>query len=441
MWGAELFGPNESERLYEALRVLRWSAGFRSAEDGALTWVQQQRAYGHGGSYNVGPVTPNTGRQQFLGIQNHASLPKQVEYLLVRIHQIAPAVTCVVVCFVLRDEAAAWYQRQLNQDRHSRRERGPRWSVRHWDPSHIKQRAVELVRERLSIIVDDWFKENLPGYFAGSRQSLHIPSAELLSTDSVDVFQLGEPKLDFDWRRIIVNAAAHEVWTCKDLQGLRFVVRPPRWPREQEHRLLASVVPRCLPEKRVEMYGGGPSATVAICHEALEGTLAYFATLAFLTEVSRDLKGTREELNLSHANRATLHTIDRIQGYFDRNAGVPAVARELRAATKRPGLVEHYCEAFIAPPWKSDGPSREFAKELRERLHASATALIEDESATREHFQQLSTILSIRESVRTQRRLELVTIAALLVAAVTLVATIPDNWIAKVRGLLAAIQP
>lgn len=441
VWGVELFGPNESERLYKALGALCWTAGFRSSDDGALTWVQQQRAYGRGGTYNVGPVTSSTGRLQFVGSRNHASLPKQVEYLLVHMHQIVPAVTCMVVCFVLKDEPAAWYRRELNLDRRSRSERGPRWSLTRWDPSHIKQRAVEGVRERINAIVDDWFKENLPGYFAGSHQSRRRPIVELLSTESKDLFSLSQPGLDFDWRRIIVNAVPHEVWTSKDLQGLRFVVQRPRWPREQEHRLIACVVPRSLPSKHIEMYGGGASATVAICHEALEGTLAYFGTLAFLTEVSRDLKGTREELNLARSSRATLRTIDRIRQYFDRNAGVPAVARELRDATSKRGLVEHYCEVFTAQPWKDDGTSRVFAKELRERLHASATALIEDEAATREHFQQLSTILSIRESVRAQRRMEFVAIAALLVAAVTLVVEMPDNWMAKLWRLLAAIQP
>jgi hypothetical protein len=419
VWGVELFGPNESDRLYEALRVLGWSAGFGAAEDGALTWVQQQRSYGHGGTYNVGVVTQNSNTQKFLGVQNRASLPEDVEYLLVSFHQIVPTVTCVVVCFVLKEEATTRYEQELNLVRTSRRERSTRWSISRVDPSHLKQRAVEAVRRRFRRTVTEWFKRNLPGYFSHSSLPQRFPTAELLCTKLEDVFVEKKHGIHFDWRRIISNVAPQEIWASKDSSGLRFTLHQERWPRAHENFLIASTSLQSLPEDRIRMYGGGAGSIVAICHESLEGTLARFAVSAFLAEVAHDLKNTREELSLSKSNRKTVRTIDRVQRFFDRNAGVPAVVRELRDLTKTSGFFEHYCEHFTAEPWRNDQPNREFAKELREGVYVRASTLIEDESSTREHFGQLSAILSIRESVRAQRKMEVLTFVALFVATVS----------------------
>lgn len=440
VWGVELFGPNESDSLYEALRVLGWSAGFSAAEGEALTWVQQQRAYGHGGTYNVGVVTQGSNPQKFLGGRNNASFPEDVEYLLVRLHQFVPAVTCVLVCFVLKEEATTRYEQELNLIRTSRSERITRWGVTHLEPVHLKQRAVESVRGHFRRTVNEWFNQNLPGYFARSNLPQRFPIAELLTTRLDDVFAENHRQIHLDWRRIISNVASHEIWTSKNTSGLRFTMKQERWPREQENSLIACASLQSFPEERIRIYGGGARAIVACCHEALEGTLACFAVSAFLAEVARDLKSTREELSLSKSNRKTMRTIDRIQRFFDRNAGVPAVVRELRDLTKARGFFEHHCGDFTAAPWMNEKTSREFAKELREGIHFRASALIEDESSTREHFEQLSTILSIRESVRTQRSMEFLTIVALLVATVSLVAAVPDGWVAKLKMLFANLQ-
>lgn len=440
VWGVELFGPNESDRLYEALRLHGWSAGLGEAEDGALTWVQQQRTYGHGGNYNVGIVTRSTNSNRFLGVRNHASLPEDVEYLLVRLHQVVPAVTCVVVCFVLKEAATTRYEQELNLDRTTKRERKARGIVSYLEPTHVKQRAIEGVRGDFRRMVSGWFMQNLPGYFAHSNLPQRFPTAELLSTRSEDVFTEKPGKVHFDWRKILANVAAHEIWTSSYTSGLRFVAQREIWPRERENSLIACASLQSLPEERIKMYGGNAGAIVAICHESLEGCLAYFAINAFLAEVARDLKTSREELSLSKSNRKTIRTIDRIQRFFDRNAGAPAVARELRDLTKAPGNVEHYCGDFTAEPWTNDRPSREFGKELREHVHFRASALIEDESSTREHFEQLSTILSIRESVRAQRKMEVFTIAALLVATVSFAAAVPDDWTAKLKVVVANVQ-
>lgn len=49
-----------------------------------------------------------------------------------------------------------------------------------------------------------------------------------------------------------------------------------------------------------------------------------------------------------------------------------------------------------------------------------ATRLVQDEAVMREHFAQLSSILSIGENVKVQHRMELLTVVAVTVAVLSL---------------------
>lgn len=434
LWGVEVFGPNESDRLYEALKKLNWSAGIAGREGGgALAWVEQQRSYGWGGNYNVGLVIRPGQQRKFLGVSNQADLPDGVDHLLVRIHQICPSVTCLVVCFVLDGEAATCYEQELNLERRTRLRRGARWWVTQLNPSHIKQEAIEARRSNLRRSVCDWFHEKIPGYFATSRLADCLPFAELLTVSVDDVFTALPTRVLFDWRRILVNPARHEVWTCQNSTPLRFALDRSVWPEEQRNILVASLSPSSIPAERLKMYGG-PNGVVHICNEELDGLLPFVAALAYLVENSRELKQAREELRLSKSRRKTLRSIKRIQQFFDRSAGVPAVAREICRSVERPGALWHYCEKFTAPNWGRETTERDFAEELRKILHHTASTLLEDESSTREHFSQLSSVLSIRESIGAQRRMELLTMAALLVAGLSFAAAWPETWNTSIKS-------
>jgi hypothetical protein len=436
-WGMEVFGPSESDQLYESLKRLGWSAGMGSAEGEALAWVRQQRTYGQGGWYNVGVVDRGDAPSR-PGVTNRGHLPDGVEFLVVRLIQITPTVTCAVICFSLDDDRARTYERELNLDRRSRMDRlGKRiWEL---SPYHVKERAIRAARKRLRESIRLWFHEHLPGYFSTSVAPDRFPLAELLTTESSELLPesrgLGG---DGKWRRLIANPWSHEVWSSEELNGLRFTMQLGGWREgEDENFLLAHMATGRLPAKAVDKYGRHPGSIPFMANEELDGALAYFGIEAFLTEAAKDLKATREALNLSKGKQGTLRTIELVRCFFDRNAGVPAIARELRDMAAGPRALEHYGGKFTAPNRSPDGASRSFASELREGMHHRADQLLAEESATREHFGQLASILSTRESIRAQRRMEILTIAALVVAAASLAAALPDSWKDVAAHLLA----
>ena len=195
-----------------------------------------------------------------------------------------------------------------------------------------------------------------------------------------------------------------------------------------------------VPEESLKYMGGRERGSyVAYCHERLDGILSNYAGVAFLKEVSKDLKISRADLKISRLrHRSGVHVLERIQSFFDRSLGTPAVATELRDRSKHPRLYQHECSRFIFPKWTKDEEQREIAKVLCEQTHFLATRVIAEEHSTREHFEQLSSILSVRESIKAQRRMEWLTVVALVVATGSLIVALnpTKDWPSQIRSYL-----
>lgn len=449
VWGMELFGPAEVEQLYEKLARLRWSAGFaRSKAGGALDWVRHQRAYGgDGGWYNVGAVAEHGNGQRFMMLSNYASLPVEVDYLLVRIFQSTPSLTCVLVGFVLKERGANNYQIELSRDRRTVRERSKhRWFISILDPAHLKKRSIEQARSKIQDMVGRWFGTNLPGFFCG-LSSGRVPTAELITTRTSRLFsdERDEPRSTLSgWRRLLANDSPFDVWTSAECPGLQFSTGEHGSTDEPFH-LVVSLCESDVPEDTLKHLGGREHGSyAAYCHEMLDGILSNYAGLAFLREVSKDLKVSRGELKLSRlSHRGGVHVLERIQSFFDRSLGTPAVATELRDRSKHLSLYQHECSNFVSSMWGENDGRREIANVLRERTHFLATRVVAEEHSTREHFEQLSSILSVRESVRAQHRMELLTIVALVAAICSLLVALPPmkDWPSHIQSHLESIRP
>jgi hypothetical protein len=448
MWGMELFGPAEIELLYERLARLKWTAGVATSKtDGALNWVRHQRAYGgEGGWYNVGIVAERSDHQRFFMLNNYASLPAEVDYLLVRIFQLTPSLTCVLVGFVLKDQATRSYEVEINRDRKTVRERSSyRWAVSNLEPEHLKRRSIEQVRSKMQNLVGRWFRANLPGFFCGLSGS-HLPTAELVTTRTRHLLSYERhepPGINFGWRHLFANCSRFDVWTYAECPALRFSAEGHGFS-DESFNLVVALCTSDVPEESLKYIGGREFGSyVAYSHEMMDGILSNYAGVAFLKEVSKDLKISRAKLKISSLrHRSGVHVLERIQSFFDRSLGTPVVATELRDRSKRPSLYQHEYSRFISPRWTKDEEQREFAKVLCEQTHFLATRVIAEENSTREHFEQLASILSVRESIKAQRRMEWLTVIALVVATGSLIVALsPTNdWPIQIRSYLESFR-
>ena len=446
MWGLELFGPSEVELLYKSLARLKWTAGFATSKtDGALNWVRHQRAYGgSGGWYNVGIVAGHSDRQRFMMLDNYALLPAEVDYLLVRIFQLTPSLTCVLVGFVLKEQTARSYEIELNRDRKTVRERSRRrWVVSTLGPEHLKRRSIEQARSKIQNLVGRWFQANLPGFFCGLSDS-RMPTAELVTTCARQLLsdEHHEPRgINFGWRHLLENFSPFDVWTYAECPALRFSTGGHGFANESFHLVVALCTSE-VPEDSLKYMGGRESGSyVAYCHDLLDGILSNYAGVAFLKEVSKDLKSSRADLKISRLHhRSGVSVLERIHSFFDRSLGTPAVATELRDRSKHLGLYQHECSRFISPKWTKDKEQREIAKDLCEQTQFMATRVIVEEHSTREHFEQLSSILSVRESIKAQQRMEWLTVIALVVATSSLILALnpTKDWPSQIRSYLVS---
>ena len=146
-----------------------------------------------------------------------------------------------------------------------------------------------------------------------------------------------------------------------------------------------------------------------------------FAAIAALREIIRFLRLTPSLISTATASRkSTLACIEQIQMYFDRSVGIPALTLELAIKSERPHSYEWNCATFQTKPWRKEEQPVEICEALRSRTNFLASRAQSIEKETREHLEQLSGILSTRENIRTQARMELVAIVAVILSLVSL---------------------
>ncbi|QHE86420.1 hypothetical protein [Hydrogenophaga sp. BPS33] len=422
VWGLELYGPQEIGALYRALERFKWQAGWgRSEKESAIAWLQNERAYGRDGSwYNVGIVVPNSQRQNYVTADNYADPPKQANHLLVRLFQPTPSLTCLLIGFSLKEELASSYHNQLKLDRksHYRRIRR-RWAIEHLSPEHIKSKSIDDTRNQLQDLASNWFSKNAPGYFSNTIS--RVITAELITTKNQSLFPNSKNDHVRDWRSIVSATTPFNIWTLEDCPAMQFIVEN-RKEYDKRFHLITNLHTDKIPEDKIKHLGGHqPHAYTYFCHEHLDEILVNFAAIEFLVEVSKNLKTSTTSLKLDQVRKRTsAKSLEKIQRFFDMSIGTPLIASELKMRTEDKSLYSFQCSKFSATSLWDEKKSKPLAELLCEHTKYLASRTISEEGLTRDHFAQLANIVSVRESVKAQSRMEWLTLMALVVALISL---------------------
>ncbi|MEE9877482.1 MAG: hypothetical protein PBU97_13395 [Stenotrophomonas maltophilia] len=439
IWGVELYGAAEVEGLYSGLEKLGWKGvAAWNEKDSVLRWVRERRSIGAEAWLNVGPVLGKERRGNAPLIHNFATLPAGVESLTVSVHQITSSLTAMLVGFELGESLTLRYASELNQDHttYLRRSFRSRRSIESIGPENQKREAIEVARRDLRRMVGHWFGQNIPGFFSGLNRPEKFPTMELLTSQNGPIFHEPEhsPRNGFlGWRWALANVSRHETWAYKDMPELQLSMSRFREEEEGLHILTALDV-AAYPEEKMKFYGGKTmNAFRYVCHEKLRGFLIHASTLEYLKEQSRDINVTRENLKKARSGRRSVErSLHEISQFFDRTLGSPAIARELARKSKDAGWYNHDCPSFTTPGWRDGDKPRELTEEIRGGVNYLANRLTEDEVSIREHFEQVSAVLSVRESIKAQRRMEWLTVLALIVAFASLmVAFLPRDKLAQ----------
>lgn len=436
IWGVEIFGPAEIESLYEQLRRLKWDAHPSGSPDHApIRWVKESRIYGGTGYLNIG-VVKRPGSSN-MASRHTGPVPKGVDYLLVKIFQISPAITCVVVGFKLTENYSSVFERELLTDRKTvRRPIFGKFTYQMLGPELLKREAIDRARRRHRDMVVGWFRKNLRGFSYSTSKGLRLPTAELLTSKHHTIMgPLGEEIGDNGWANLLVPFAWSNIWVSTKYKGLR--LRHSDLSSDIPSHTIVTLQTSNLPEEEFTRYGGqSPSNIVAFVHELVEHTYCHHAALAMLQEISRTLKESREKLKIEgRSYRKLFRSIDAIKLFFDRSLGFPIILSDLHKKSESLWQYKQGCHEFSTPSLVA----HEVPEKLSESLCAATKRISErvqvEEAIAREHFQQIASILSTRESVKTQRRMAYLTVFALVLTFGSLLVSLsPDSWLKTVKA-------
>lgn len=423
LWAVEIFGPAEADRLHSALTKLGWNEdrlfGF-NADPGS--WLSEQRKYGTEGSLNLG-VIERPGKSRFLLRGRHAPLPDAVDYAHGWLYQLSPSVTAVVLCFAMKESATVAYEAEINRDRKTTHE-PLKGGYRSYNVEHLKRRSIEFVRKEARAMVADWFTIHLPGLFSLATDGNRIPTAELLTTKEQQLFDDERTPVDPHWTRLATPLGIREVWTLKSSDAIRLC-----WPGFEDdlrfHGVIHLRTARLSTEDLLHRGNHGDASYVSLVDDHLRGVLVHFAAIAALREVTRRLRLTPSALAAdTTSRRGTVRCLEQIRLFFDRSVGIPAFTSELAAGSEHVHSYKWNCSEFYTTPWHKDEKPSLMSETLRARTHFFAIRTQGLEKETRQLLEQLSAILSTRENIRTQTRMELVTIGAAIVSIASLVVAV-----------------
>lgn len=435
VWGAEIFGPAEIESFYRQIKKLDWHEpqDHRIGKN-VIETIRGWRTYGLIGNFNIGVVQPSKSsgfRHTYVG-----PVPKDAEYLLVNVVQFSPELTCVIVGFVLKEEVTKSYERELNKDRKfEHRAKFGRFSYSTYGPESLKREAIDNERTRCRAMVSSWFKNNFRGFFYSSSLGGRLPLVELITCKNVAVLtHPTESSENDDWARLLVPHGWGEVWNSKKYPGFR--MRRSDTGDDMPFDSIVSIQTSTLPAEEFEIYGGLTSSSIAaFVHERIDDFICQNAVLHMLHEIARILKDGREKLEIGGTRYGKiLKSIDEIKSLFDRSIGFPAILNEIHSKAEKDWAYRWSGNEFENTPWPAERPVEKLSETLRLYTMSLSKRLIDDDAATREHFEQLVSILSTRESVKTQRRMEYLTYLTIVLALGSLAISLsPDSWIQKVK--------
>lgn len=448
MWGTEVFGPSEIDAFYKNLRRLEWDEGgkFRNEEHAAAKGIAEQRMYGASGAFNLGLVVRKD-EKRFLGMDYFAPLPPEVDYLLVELQQVSPSFTCVTIGFVLKEEESKLYAEALSRERRSERRAVPKSrAVTHLRVDSLKRESIEKAREHYRSIVTSWFAEFMPGYFSTAGGGPSLPTGEFVSTHRSKILadrSTSKPLQGGDWTALLTPRRFYrDAWTSGEYAALRAAF--DSFEGNSRYHTLFELTAEDLDDESLKYRGErGRGAYVGIVHEQITGILSYYAIYALLVEAAKAVRVSRESLEVGRRGGASKGVLESIRQAFRIFSGLTSAIDDLVEYASEQSHYDHYAEDFTKKgTGKYSEQTYHLKDSLRQRTLQLGQRLAKDEAAARELFDQLASIVSIQESIRSQRRMEILTYIAIFLALASLLVAMPtlDKWAEFLQSFTAHVH-
>lgn len=425
---SEIFGPNEIATLYGGLEKIGWDrARAPIGDESNIDWLKKQRLYGSEGRMPLGRIHRHEEAKKYIGVRYTAEFPRQFSYLLVTISQLTPSATCLSVGFVLNDEAALEYKNAINEPAKTTRvpkRRSRAYSI--MGVEHVKEERVRRVRQRYRNIGIDWLSKNFPGFFSAHSENSQFPTAEFLLLEGFTPFDKDAPR-DRSWEhwsRFVNIEHDFQSWTCSSVPSLKFSFDAAQREKTPNHMTVA-LRQDTISDEHLKTYGDvSLGSLIYFANNRLDGIIARYALASYLHELLRSLREIRQSMSTRSKARRSTSEVEKISAFFRRSIGVPSIAREVLALSENDASFRWSASGFAQQSHRDKERPYEIKEGLKSLLGRLSRQLLEEDQDTREFLNQLSSAMGTKESIAVQRRMELVTILALVVALISMVVAI-----------------
>ncbi|MGV1777156.1 hypothetical protein ACQZ6H_19800 [Agrobacterium fabrum] len=419
IWVCEVFGPSEIETFYHNLGKLGWDE--KLSRQSATEWIKRQRSYGSEGFMEMGSVLRPGERKLHMPLHLTAEFPQEFDSLIVNVIQITSSLTCLMVGFILSKTSSTEYARVLNQEFATRKKRISRdGAISILSVDQQKMDAMKNCQDRLRHASVEWMNKSFPGFFAKLVDKDRVPTGDLILTRGYTAYDLSQPYASnyYHWGRYLNIDQAHEAW-LDDKSGLRFAfARNGRGPAN--HVRFALRLDKEVRDEGEPTAAHDPRSASYFAHKRIRGIFARHAAICFVREARRSLTEMRERLHgLKQKGDRGLSILNDIEAFFASMIGMPSIARELSKLSANDS--QYSSTGFTLQSLSKRDPriKTDLSGALVLRLRHSTTNLLHEDQDTRQYLEQYNAILGTTESVRAQRKMEYLTVFALVISVVS----------------------
>ena len=426
VWAAELYTPAHTESLTQALRDFDQETRVSFPVSGDLaSWFEgTQRQLRGSAMRNLGTWVPKGEADSWIIRDRVVSLPAPVKYANGMMFSLSPTLTCVVVCFVFSEEMSDCYDSSLKSDRETFLIPNAGGTSIHW-PINQKSDDIWRLRSELSVMVQTWFRDNLPGTFSSQMDELTMPTCELITfSDAVPFPDTDEPRPPL-YVRLLGLDGRWEAWKYSALPRLRFGFHSPPKKGPRNYATLAINLRHWREANPDRESRDARSSLLSYVHWPVPELMSIWAIEPLLQNFADNLVRIQNS-TVFHAGQRENHVevLRQLTNHVSSLSDLSAVSADLNERDTKRNLPLFMGAPFAPVRTDRHAGSITLDAALWRSINERAKWLRSTDRNIRDRLSQIGAFVGAQENVRLQKKVSTLTWVILIVTILAIVVTV-----------------
>ena len=442
VWAIEFYTPSHIAELVDRLEKLDWTIdeSSRSLQDPALWILHQRESANRSGWLNLG-IIRRPGATGSIRPVRSAPLPSGVEYAVASLYNVTSSLTCIVMAFVLDEMQNRCYEEILRTNRKTYADRLSHRRTRFVQPEHQKKREVSRFRATIREHAADWFRTHLPGIFSTDILAGEFPTCEFLTLRSMVPFPTNNSsdQKASRWLHLLGLDPGSNAWQADELTGLKFA-----WPQTgglgTNYHSIVAAQEDVFSEEALRLYAANDrNDVIHYVDRFVNNMLVLWALVCMLSGFERYLNNIRDSAVFNNTRKEKpLRLLDDVGRHIAQSVDIAAASVELQQFADRQRILDYSTNTFrpCNPSWYQNAKitlSEVFKTQITER----ATWIRSLEGSVRSLLIEYGTTVGVRENIKLQRHVALLTWVIVVLTLVVVILTALSTAISVNTGSLS----